>query len=130
MYRRITLAFLGLAPLLAACGGAAASMGQDTSPDGLLACELRTGTHNGTTTIEGIVHAAESVAGSYRLSVDSAGGSGGSRINQGGEFAAAPDAPATLGRVTLGGGGTFDARLEVDAAGSTVTCRAPVGGPV
>jgi hypothetical protein len=130
MSKRIILKSLGVVPLIATLGLAAALAGQATSADGLLTCEFRADAANGMTTIEGIVHATDGVEGSYRLSVDGSGGAGSTRVNQSGTFQAAPDAPATLGQVTLDSGGTYDARLEVSAAGSTVVCEELIGSRI
>lgn len=130
MSKRIIHTGLGVIPVIAMLGLAAALAGQTTSADDLLACEFRIGEANGMTMIEGIVHAADAVEGSYRLSVDGGSGAGSARVNQAGTFHAAPDAPATLGQVMLDSGGTYDARLEVSGAGSSVVCEELIGGRI
>jgi hypothetical protein len=130
MSKRVIHTALGVMPLIAVLGVAAALAGQAASADGLLACEFRAGAADGMTTIEGIVHATDAVEGSYRLSVDGGGGAGSVRINQAGAFYATPDAPATLGQVMLDSGGTYDAHLEVSGAGSTVICEELIGGRI
>ncbi len=92
-----------------------------------LRCEIRTSSMNGMTTVEGLVHATAAVTGSYQLRILSSGSSGNSDIEQGGLFAAGPEGSVTLGQVTLGGGGSFDASLELTSDGTTVSCSQRIG---
>ncbi|WP_265519098.1 curli-like amyloid fiber formation chaperone CsgH [Nitratireductor luteus] len=130
MSKQVTHTVLSVMPLIAVLSVNAALAGEAASTDGLLACEFRTGAANGMTTIEGVVHATDAVEGSYRLFVDGGGATGSARINQAGAFYATPNAPVTLGHVMLDSGGTYDARLEVSSAGSTVICEELIGGPI
>lgn len=125
--RRIAL--LGLVPLAAALGVATAASGPDGT-DGPLACELRAQTANGVTVIEAFAHADRRLDGSYTLSVDGGGAGSKARIRQGGAFAASPGATESLGRVMLGAGGRYEARLELEANGLATACEKFIGGPV
>lgn len=90
-------------------------------------CEIVTGSSNGMTTLEGVVHSNFETRGTYRFRVASAGGGGGSNIQQGGSFAVGPEGSATLGRVMLNSGAIYDAELEIAADGDAVTCSKRVG---
>ncbi|QDY99347.1 hypothetical protein FQ775_02590 [Nitratireductor mangrovi] len=125
--RRIAL--LGLVPLAAALGVATAASGPD-GKDGPLACELRAQTANGMTVIEAFAHADRRLDGNYKLSVDGGGAGSKARIRQGGEFAASPGTKESLGRVMLGVGGRYEARLELKAGRLTAACEEFIGGPV
>lgn len=114
--------FLCLGIVGAAVGAVAAE-----SPAVPLRCEIETHLTNGMITLEGVVHASVEVAGSYQLRIVGAGLSGSSDIEQGGEFSAGPDGPVTLGRVMLGGGGSFDANLELTTDGAAVSCSRRIG---
>ncbi len=111
--------------------GIAAAMigtGQAGSSSGPLRCEIETVKQGAMVSLAGMVHADAPLGGSYRFKVASAGGGGGTNISQGGNFSAGPGAPATLGRVSLGGNSIYDATLEVTADGVTVACEERVGG--
>ena len=120
------------APLLLGLGlaGAAAGTGTADASAGPLRCEIVAATENGMLTLKGVIRADAPVVGSYRFKVTGAGGGGSSNIAQGGEFMAGPDEAVGLGQVMLGGGGSYDASLEITAGGETVTCRERVGGPI
>ena len=110
----------------------AAAMGMSLQPahagDGAR-CEIRVSKRGGTTTLEGVVFSSAPVAGSYRLSVGSSGGSGGSDIDQSGNFSAKPGEPANLGGVNLGGAaGTYSADLTIKWNGGASHCTQHVGG--
>ena len=110
--------------------GFAISAGQAESTDGPVRCEIQANTQNGMVAMQGVVHADVAVSGSYRFRVASAGGGGNSKISQGGAFSAGPDDAVTLGNVMLGGGGSYDASLEVTSNGETIKCAEWVGGPI
>lgn len=121
----LTLARMAVLPALIGVGMAGAALGTD--PAGAtnqpLSCEIRETSMNGMVALEAVVRADAPVSGSYSFKVVSAGGGGRSNISQGGEFTAAPGAPATLGTVTLGQrGATFDAQLEVMSGGKRISC--------
>ena len=92
-------------------------------------CEIRVSKRGGTTTLEGVVFASAPLTGSYRLSVGSSGGGGGSDIDQSGSFSAKPGEPANLGVVSLGGtAGTYSADLTIKWNGGESRCTQHVGG--
>ena len=113
-----------VAPVIAGLGAAAA--GPD-SP-GPAACEIRADREGGMVSLEGIVHAATGIEGAYRLRVSKSGGGGSSNIDQGGRFTAGPEQPATVSRVTLGGGGKYVAELEVTPDDGPGTCTHTISG--
>ena len=121
------------APLLLGLGLAGAAIGtvQAGSGDEAVRCKIRAGQSNGAITLEGAVHANVTTVGSYRFHVSSVGRSGGTNIQQGGNFHATAEAPATLGRVTLGNAGSiYDASLEITSNGTTTVCSERVGGAI
>jgi hypothetical protein len=114
---------------LGAAGFATADGSPRADPGEPLRCEIQTSTAKGMVALEGVLHTDIAIAGSYRFRVISSGGGGSSNIQQGGEFEAGPDEPATLGTVMLGNsGGTYRAILEVMADGKLVACAEQTGG--
>lgn len=92
-------------------------------------CEIRVSKRGGTTTLEGVLFASAPVSGSYRLSVGSSGGGGGSDIDQSGNFSAKPGEPVNLGAVSLGGpAGTYSAELTIKWNGGASRCSQHAGG--
>ncbi|WP_210191736.1 curli-like amyloid fiber formation chaperone CsgH [Rhodomicrobium vannielii] len=116
---------LGLGVMVVASEhGAAAS-----AESGPIRCEIKVLRDGGGVQLEGMVFASDKVAGSYRLQVRKTSGGGSSNVNQGGNFSAAPDAPAKVGMVTLGGDdAAYSAKLQVTWSGGTVECEESVGG--
>ena len=104
-------------------GGMAMGASQDEAMDGPVRCEIKASTKNRMIMLESVVVADMSVTGTYQFKVKSAGGSGNSNIQQGGNFTAGPDAETVLGKVTLGNNGaTYDVSLKVTADGETIEC--------
>ncbi len=94
-------------------------------------CEIQVTPSPYGTQLKGVVHAKDTVAGRYELSVEQDGYSGHSVINQAGGFQAVAQTPAELGVVTIGGNGaSYTAKLKVHAGGETFTCAKRVGGRV
>jgi len=120
--RTIVLAAIGLAV------GGTVAVNADQNRAGGVKCELRVEKSGGMTGLKGLVFATTAVNGTYEMRVSKTGGGGSSVINNNGEFAAAPGRPATLGAVTLGGGGSYAARLRVNWKGGEVECNERVGG--
>ena len=114
------------AALAAGLGAAGAAMASGGASDGRLTCEIRKGSALGMTALEAVVHAGEAVSGSYSFTVKGSGG-GSTNIRQGGAFSAGPGAPATLGKVTVGGSAAYDASLRVEADGISVECEERFG---
>ena len=102
--------------------GALASTVTAEAGSGSIRCEIHANPSSGGVALEGIVYAKSAVQGSYTFRVSKSGGSGSSDINQSGDFSAAPGAPGSLGTVSLGGGGSYRARLEVTTDGGSASC--------
>jgi hypothetical protein len=116
---------LGAAGLAIGAGHAGSASGEPVR------CEIQASSTSGMIALAGVVHADVEVSGSYRFRVASAGGAGGSNIQQGGNFTAGPDGAVTLGNVMLGGqGAVYDATLEIISGGKTVECAERVGGAI
>ena len=126
MYNRKTqLAAYAVVPVLLGLAGAA--IGAETT-SAQLRCEIQTRSINGMIVLQGVAHANAPLTGSYQLRVRGTGSSGSSDVTQGGTFTAGPDSPVNLGQVMLGGGGSYEASLELDAAGATASCSERGGG--
>jgi len=110
--------------------GFAISTGQAESTSESVRCEILTNTQNGMVAMQGVVHADSAISGSYRFRVASASGGGNSNISQGGHFSAGPNDAVTLGQVMLGANAAYDASLEVNANGATITCAERAGGAI
>ena len=109
--------------------GALAAMATADQSIGPVRCEIRATPESGMVSLEALAHADRNVSGTYSFHVESAGRSGGTNIEQGGAFSAAPGKPATLGVVTLGAkGAVYDARLEMTVDGKSIGCAERVGG--
>ncbi|MCG5480115.1 curli-like amyloid fiber formation chaperone CsgH [Sinorhizobium alkalisoli] len=108
---------------------ALAAMGAAGQADGPVRCEIRVAPEGTLMTLEALVHADKNVSGTYSFRVKSAGRMGGTDIEQGGAFDAAPGRPAVLGTVALSANGAaYDAALDVTVGGSNVSCTERVGG--
>jgi len=121
-------AFSLLIPALAGLGIAGAALASAGSEEGPVRCEIRSSISGGMVSLEGVVESDASISGSYRFTVESAGGSGNSMIRQGGGFSAGPGEAVALGRVMLGANGIYDAVLALDAGGVSLECEDRVGG--
>ena len=109
--------------------GALATMATADQSLGPVRCEIRATPDGGMVSLEALAHTDRNVSGTYSFHVESAGRTGGTNIEQGGAFSAAPGKPATLGTVTLDAKGTvFDAKLEVTVDGKSIGCAERVGG--
>ncbi|WP_192177388.1 curli-like amyloid fiber formation chaperone CsgH [Mesorhizobium amorphae] len=115
---------------LALCSvGAMATMATADQSLGPVRCEIRATPDGGMVLLEALAHTDRNVSGTYSFHVESAGRTGGTNIEQGGAFSAAPGRPATLGIVTLDAkGGVFDAKLEVTVGGNSISCAERLGG--
>ncbi len=119
---------------LVIAGAAAVGMGRadpsdgGTKTSGPIQCEVRVTPIGGTVELAGVARVDAAVRGTYSFRVVGSGGAGGTSIEQGGSFAAAPDAPAILGRVVLGSqGASYDVRLELVAGSGSVECTRHIG---
>lgn len=121
--RVITALALVLVP-----AGALATMATADQPIGPVRCEIRATPEGNMVSLEALAYADRNVSGTYSFHVESAGQTGGSNIEQGGAFSAAPGKPATLSAVTLDAkGADYDARLEVSVGGKSIVCAERVG---
>ncbi len=123
-----------LAVGLAIAGAGAVGMGRADPSDGAtqtagaIRCEVRVTPVDGAVQLEGVAHVDAAVSGTYSFRVVGSGGGGGTSIQQGGSFAAAPDAPAILGRVVLGSqGASYDVQLGLVAGSDSVECTRHIG---
>jgi hypothetical protein len=108
----------------------AAGTGQAVS-NGPLSCSIEATGAGGAISLASIVQTEVALSGSYRFRVASAAHSGSTKFQQSGGFSAKPGSPVTLGRIMLGDAGAiYDATLEIDADGTTVTCTKRVGGKI
>ena len=113
----IGLGLTGFATL----GGAQVTGGDGESQP--LRCEVTIAELPGQTVIGGLVSADRPVQGSYRLGITSRSAAGSARINQSGDFAAAPGSPAQLGETVLGGAPSrYRVELEITAGGQRLGC--------
>lgn len=109
--------------------GALATMAIGAQPDGSLRCEIRARPEGGVVVLDAIAHADKGVSGTYSFQVKSAGGAGGTNIEQSGAFSAASGRSATLGTVTLGGNGAiYDAKLKLIVGDKSISCAERIGG--
>lgn len=111
---------------LAAGAGAAYSAGTGGAAESA-ACEILASRAGNAITLEGVFNAETASQGSYQFSVKSVSGAGSTNINQGGGFSAAAGQSVTLGRVSLGGGATYEAVLTITANGTSHECAGRVG---
>lgn len=123
---------LGVGLVLAGAG--AVGMGHANPSDGAtrtsgaIHCEVRVTPVDGAVQLEGIARADAAVSGTYSFRVVGSGGAGSSSIEQGGSFAASPNAPAVLGKVVIGSqGASYDVRLGLSAGHDSVECTRHVG---
>ena len=91
-----------------------------------VACEIRVSHAGGLVDLKAVVSAEAATSGSYRLRVVSSG-SNSSSINHSGEFSVG-NGSTVVSSVSLGGSGTYTARLSVTADGRTTECSRKVGG--
>lgn len=122
--KSLSYAALGAAGL----GLAGAALASGNAGEGPLRCEIVAGTAGGMISLAALAESDAALGGTYRFTVESVAGPGGSTIRQGGGFSVAPGAPAELGRVMLGANGIYDARLELAAGGETARCEERAGG--
>ncbi|MFB9981582.1 curli-like amyloid fiber formation chaperone CsgH [Mesorhizobium kowhaii] len=123
---RLVTAVLALVLVPAGALATMATSAQSLAP---VRCEIRATPDGGMVSLEAFAHTDTNVSGTYSFHVESAGRTGGTNIEQGGPFSAAPGKPAALGAVTLDAmGAVFDARLEITVDGKRIGCTERVGG--
>jgi hypothetical protein len=94
-----------------------------------LTCAIDVARSRDGVTLRPVVTTDRPLTGRYRLSVTSRGGGGGSDIDQSGEFEAY-GTRTVLGTVSLGGGGSYEARLTVTVGGRRIECLERIGGAI
>ena len=105
--------------LAVGCGTLTAQTGQ--TADAPVACALEVNQSGRGLTIEGVVAAHETVAGTYRLAVSRRG----ANLNQGGPFRLAAGETEALGRISLNGSAAaLDASLTLEIEGRSYHCPA------
>src|SRR5690349_20635298 len=103
--------------------GVLATMASADQSNAPVRCEIRATPEGGMVSLEALAQADREVRGTYSFHVESAGRSGGTNIEQGGPFSAAPGKPAALGTIALDAqGAVYDARLEVTVDGKSIGC--------
>ena len=93
---------------------------------GPFTCDIQVSRSGGSVGLKAVVHAAEATWGSYRLRVVASGGNS-SNIDQSGDFSIS-EGSAVVSSVSLGGSGTYTARLSITADGRTTECSQKVSG--
>ena len=93
---------------------------------GALSCDIQVSRSGSLVGLKAVVSAQEATSGSYRLRVVSSGGNS-SNIDQSGDFSVRGRSEI-VSMVSLGGSGTYTARLSVTADGRTAECSQRVSG--
>jgi hypothetical protein len=93
---------------------------------GALSCDIQVSRSGNLVGLKAVVSAQDATSGSYRLRVVSSGGNS-SNIDQSGDFSVRGGS-AIVSTVSLGGSGTYTARLSVTADGRTTECSQRVSG--
>lgn len=86
-------------------------------------CEIVVAESRGMLVLEPVLHTTRSVDGVYRLRLTGRGAAGSTDISQGSDFVASAGGATSLGRISLSPGATYDARLDVEAGGESLSCR-------
>ena len=92
---------------------------------GPVQCELHVSPAGSGVVLRGVARSGEAAAGRYTLTIAKDGDAGSADIEQGGNFAVAPNGASTLSEVSLSleRGASYTAVLTVSWKGGTVTCR-------
>jgi hypothetical protein len=101
-----------------------------TAGDANLRCTIETLSRGGAVELSALVSAPRDLNGSYRLRISKDGGGGSADIDQSGEFSVVAGERAVVSSVSLGGDGTYTAKLSVTANGRTVDCSKRTGGSI
>lgn len=91
-----------------------------------LTCDIQVSRSGGLVGLKAVVNAEGATSGSYRLRVVSSGGNS-SNIDQSGDFSVRGGS-AVVSSISLGGSGTYTARLSITADGRTSECSQKVSG--
>lgn len=98
--------------------------GPATAAHGAVACDIQVSRSGNLVGLKAIVSAQDATAGRYRLRVVSTGGNS-SNIDQSGDFSVSGGS-AVVSTVSLGGSGSYTARLSVTVDGRTTECSQKV----
>ena len=115
-----TALFVAAAGLGAACGGP--DLGRAAGADTPVRCSLALEPVPGGQRLEARILADRPVKGTFTLRIARSGAGGIADIRQDGAFSAAPDAPGSVGNVTLDPGGRLTAVLDLDWEGRRTRC--------
>jgi CsgH protein len=89
----------------------------------LPSCDIRVDYQDSSVVLEGLILAPRPVSGVYDMQVSQTGKAGHADIRQSGEFEATPDAPGSLGVISLSTrSGDYIAKLNVRWDGGAVDC--------
>jgi hypothetical protein len=91
-----------------------------------MSCNIQVSRSGNLVGLKAIVSTPSAASGSYHLHVVSSGGNS-SNIDQSGDFTVS-GGPAVVSSVSLGGSGSYTARLSVTADGRTTECVQRVSG--
>lgn len=138
-----------IATIIAAMGTAGFAMGENDVTSGVgstltseagseveaihepVRCEIQAVPDNGGIILEGLVHTATQIKGSYRFQVITTSRAGNSNVSQGGYFSTGPDDAMTLGKVMVGNrNAAYDVNLEVTTDGETIECTKRIDGVI
>lgn len=111
-----------LAVAVGASGIAAAHAGNG------LGCEINVARGSGGVSLSGVVHANKDVEGSYAFRITKSGGGGSSDISQSGDFSVAAGSSESVGSVSLGGDGSYRARLDIRTPLGSTSCSQRIWG--
>ena len=121
---------MSLRAIAAVIGVAAIACGPATAQGGApMRCEIQVDGDAQTVQLRGIITSTVAVPGTYRLQAVKSGPFNNSNVEQSGTFKVTPDAPVTVGSVTLSGGGRTDAVLTITWRDGTTECRQIIGAP-
>ncbi|MCP3969214.1 MAG: hypothetical protein GY717_02605 [Rhodobacteraceae bacterium] len=89
-----------------------------------MTCEISVSKGSYGHTYEGVIHATETIKGSYELNITKRGSTGSAMISQSGDFRVAGGDTETLGRATFGGlpPDSVDAQLTLRWNGHKMIC--------
>lgn len=97
-----------------------------TAASKALACDIEVKRFDGMVEVQAVVSAPRPTTGTYSLRVAKSG-DGSANINQAGEFSVG-QGPSVVSSVSLGGSGSFTARLAVSADGQHAGCSEKLSG--
>lgn len=121
--RGVVMASLAAAGVVAATAQSNTTAAAGSSP---VRCEIEISQAPGSVDLQALVSSRVAASGTYRLRVSKSGG-GTADIDQSGDFSITSGSEV-VGAVSLGGTGTYSARLTVIANGQKIECSKRVSG--